>query len=88
MFTSEKLVSDLPHKCRCKNNVHGNCQLRIKNVLPVIIHHNQTGYVKDCFIDETIWSIFDIMDFAAKENILGLMIFIDFKKAFDSVEWD
>ena len=27
---------------------------RIKNVLPHIIHHNQTGYVKDCFIGETI----------------------------------
>jgi len=27
------------------------------------------------------------MDFTAKENIPGLMIFIDFQKAFDSVEW-
>ena len=27
---------------------------RIKNVLPYIIHHNQTGYVKDRFIGETI----------------------------------
>ena len=30
---------------------------RIKNVLPGIIHHNQTGYVKDRFIGETIRSI-------------------------------
>ena len=28
------------------------------------------------------------MDFTAKENIPGLMIFIDFQKAFDSLEWD
>ena len=34
---------------------------RIKNVLPGIIHHNQTGYVKDRFIGETIRSIYDIM---------------------------
>ena len=27
------------------------------------------------------------MDFTATENIPGLMIFIDFQKAFDSVEW-
>ena len=61
---------------------------RIKNVLPNIIHHNQTGYVKDRYIGETIRSVFDIMDFTAKESIPGLMIFIDFEKVFDSVEWD
>ena len=42
---------------------------RIKNVLPDIIHQNQTGYVKDRFIGETIQSIYDIMDFTATENI-------------------
>ena len=61
---------------------------RIKNVLPNIIHYNQTGYVKDRYIGETIRSIFDIMEFTDTENIPGLMIFIDFQKAFDSVEWD
>ena len=59
---------------------------RIKNVLPNIIHHNQTGYVKDQYIGKTIRSVFDIMDFTAKESIPGLMIFIDFEKAFDRVE--
>ena len=61
---------------------------RIKNVLPDIIHPNQTGYVKDRFIGETIRSIYDVMDFIVKENIPGLMLFIDFQKAFDSVEWE
>ena len=28
------------------------------------------------------------MDFTGKESIAGLMIFIDFEKAFDSVEWE
>ena len=45
---------------------------RIKNVLHDIIHPNQTGYVKDCFIGETIQSIYDVMDFTAKEKIPGL----------------
>ena len=61
---------------------------RIKEVLPDIIHPNQTGYVKDRFIGETIRSIYDVMDFTVKENIPGLMLFIDFQKAFDSVEWE
>ena len=61
---------------------------RIKNVLPYIIYHNQTGYVKDRFIGETIRSIFDIMALSVNENIPGLLLFIDFQKAFDSVEWN
>ena len=59
---------------------------RIKNVLPSIIHHNQIGFIKDRYIGETVRSI-DIMDFTVDENIPGLLIFIDFQKAFDSLEW-
>ena len=61
---------------------------RLKNVLPSIIHCNQTGYVKNRYIGETVRSIFDIMEFTEIENIPGLLIFIDFKKAFDSLEWN
>ena len=57
-------------------------------MLPNSIYHNQTGYVKDRFIGETIRSIYDMMDYTVEENIPGLLIFIDFEKAFDSVEWD
>ena len=60
--------------------------VRVINVLPSIIHHNQTGYVKDRYI-ETVRSILDIMEFTDKENIPGILIFIDFKKAFDTLEW-
>ena len=60
----------------------------IKDVLPFIIHHNQTGYVKERYICEMIRSISsDIMDLTDKENMPGLLIFIDFEKAFDSLEW-
>ena len=56
---------------------------RIKDILPSIIHHNQTGYVNERYIGETVRSIFDI-----KENMPGLLIFIDFEKVFDSLEWN
>lgn len=39
---------------------------RIKNILPNIIHHNQTGYVKGRYIGETVQSVFDVMDFTLK----------------------
>ena len=61
---------------------------RIKNVLPSIIHHYQTGFIKGRYIGERVRSIFDIMDFTAEENIPGLLIFIDFQKAFDNLEWN
>ena len=61
---------------------------RIKNVLPHIIHCNQTGYVKDRYIGERVRSIFDIMEYTENENIPGLLIFIDFQKAFDTLEWN
>ena len=61
---------------------------KIKNVLPSIIHHNQTGFMKDGYIGETVRSIFDILDYTVNENIPGLLIFIDFQKALDSLEWN
>lgn len=44
--------------------------------------------MEDRYIGETVRSIFDIMDFTVKENIPGLLIFVDFQKAFGSNEWD
>ena len=52
-----------------------------------LCHHNQTGYVKDRYIGETVGSVFDVMDLTLKENVPSLLIFIDFRKAFDSLEW-
>ena len=67
----------------------GICNLsKIKEVLPSTIHHNQTEYTKDRYNEETTRLIFDIMDFTLNENISGLMIFIDFHKVFDTLEWD
>ena len=51
---------------------------RIKNVLPSIINHNQTGYVKNRFIGETLRSMLHMMHYTAKQNIPGLMVFGDF----------
>ena len=58
----------------------------IKKVLPCIFPYNYTGYVQDRYIGETVISIFDIMKFTVNENVPGMLIFIDFQKAFDSLE--
>ena len=61
---------------------------RIIKVLPEIIHTNQTGYVKDRFIGEAARSIIDVMEYTKQQNIPGILLFIDFEKAFDSIDWN
>ena len=61
---------------------------RINKVLPEIIHANHSGYVKGRFLGEAARSILGVMGFTKKENIPGILLFIDFEKAFDSVDWN
>ena len=61
--------------------------LRLEKVLPTIINPSQTGYVKGRYIGESIRLIADIMSFTKEQNIPGLAVFLDFEKAFDSIEW-
>ena len=60
--------------------------LRLEKVLPTIISSSQTGYVRGRFIGESIRMIPDIMSFTKAKNISGLVVFLDFEKAFDSIE--
>lgn len=59
----------------------------MKRLLPGLIHHNQTGYIRGRNIGENIRSILDIMSFTRAKNLPGILLFIDFEKAFDSLEW-
>ena len=60
---------------------------RIKNVLPGIIHSNQSGSMKGRFIGQTARSILDIIAHTeAFKKLPGVLFFIDFEKAFDSIE--
>ena len=60
---------------------------RIKLVLPNLINHDQTGFLKGRFIGENIRLTDCIIQYATEKNIPGLLLFIDFEKAFDSLEW-
>ena len=61
---------------------------RLKKVLPKIINVDQTGYVKNRFIGFNLRQIQDIIDYADIYKIEGAIIFVDFTKAFDSLEWN
>ena len=58
--------------------------LRLIKVLSAIINNAQTGCVEGRFIGE---NISDILNFTADKDIEGIALFIDFEKAFDSLEW-
>ena len=61
---------------------------RIEKILPRIIHPDQTGFVKEGrYIGQNIRLINDIMEHAKLHNILGILLLLDFRKAFDTIEW-
>jgi len=61
--------------------------LRIETVMPFIICDDQTGYIKGRFIGQNIRIIEDTIIIANENNIPGIILTIDFEKAFDSISW-
>ena len=61
---------------------------RIKSVLPHIISKTQTGFLEGRSITENTRLIYDLMHYTEIKNIPGLLMLVDFQKAFDSVSWN
>ena len=60
---------------------------RIKSILHKLIHSDQTGFNAGRYIGENTRLIYDIMQYTEENNIPGLLLSVDFEKAFDSVSW-
>jgi hypothetical protein len=60
---------------------------RLKKILPTVIHPDQVAYLKGRYIGQNIRTIIDIMSFTEEKNIEGLIAFLDFEKAFDTIDW-
>ena len=61
---------------------------RLKKVLPKIISNTQTGFLQDRFIGETTRLVYDLMCYTEQKKINGIIMLIDFEKAFDSISWN
>ena len=61
---------------------------RLEKVLPYIIHHNQNAFVKGRTIFDAVRTINDVLDFTEVKGYQGILIAIDFEKAFDSLSRD
>ena len=61
---------------------------QIKQVLSSIISDSQKGFMENRFIGENTRLLYDLMYYLEENNEEGLLLLIDFEKAFDSIEWD
>ena len=60
---------------------------RIEPVLTKLIHPDQTEFIKGRFIGQNIRLLNDLMEFTDDQNVPGILLFIDYEKAFDIIEW-
>ena len=61
---------------------------RIKTVLPTLISEDQTGFMSNRYMGDNIRLIYDVINYLKSKNIPGLLLCIDFEKAFDSLSWN
>ena len=61
---------------------------RLQLVIDSLISQDQTAYTKNRYMGHNIRLIEDVIDHFDKLQMKGLMFFADFKKAFDSLDWN
>ena len=61
---------------------------RIKLTLNKLIHSDQKGFITGRFIGENIRQTYDMINYCKENKIKGLIVLIDYEKAFDSIDWD
>ena len=58
---------------------------RLKTVMDSIISTEQKGFMKGRYIGENIRLVYDLLHYASKKRIPGLLMLVDFEKAFDTI---
>ena len=61
---------------------------RLKSVIPKIIGNEQKGFLGQRYIGENIQTVYDLMEYLENKDKNGMLLLLDFEKAFDSIEWD
>ena len=58
---------------------------RLEPILPSLVHHSQTAFIKGRSIFDAVRTIDDTLEYAKRNNRSGILVAIDFEKAFDSL---
>ena len=61
---------------------------RLQKIIDDYISKEQTAYIKGRYIGTNARLILDIFEYCENNNEEGLLLFLDFEKAFDSIEWN
>lgn len=61
---------------------------RLQNVISNIVCSDQVGYIKGRYIGDNIRTMLDILEITKYKIDPGLLIMIDFEKAFDTISWE
>lgn len=61
---------------------------RLQDKMPKLVGICQTGFVKGRYMNDSLRTLCDIIEYCKLTETSGLMMMVDFEKAFDSLEWD
>jgi hypothetical protein len=62
--------------------------MRMQTVIPYLINQDQSGCIKNRSTFGNIRSIYDMINYINENNTAGIIAFIDYEKAFDTVNCD
>ena len=62
--------------------------MRLQVVIPYLISTDQSGCIKGRSTFNNIRSMIDVIDHVNMQKLPGIMFFIDYEKAFDTVSWN
>ena len=60
---------------------------RLEKVLPLLVCPDQSGFVKGRYMGQNIRLVNDILEQTKLQGIPGILLQLDFQKAFDTIEW-
>ena len=61
---------------------------RLYLVLPDIIHNDQVGFLPGRYLGENIMDALALIEYTKANGLEGMIISVDFEKAFDSTNWE
>ena len=60
---------------------------RMRGILGQIVSSTQKGFLKERYIEENTRLIYDLIHYLKGQKREGILLLIDFEKAFDSIDW-
>ena len=61
---------------------------RLQKVIGKLISPEQVAYIKERYIGQNIRLLLDVLDYTKTKQKPGILLFLDFEKAFDSLNWN